>query len=158
MGKYIKILWCYLLYWWGNWRSKVKWLLWDLQQAYPKWWRKQRIWKDPEQNRNGMNHVKRKPTDMSTTINDVHYKLALTKSIDNDWTAKAFAICLYGGWTPCCYSCRPSAIPERVQGGGRHSVLQGIWWDRSLDSWMLLGTDFMISILAFPNISLDMKH
>jgi len=26
-------------------------------------------------------------------------------------------------------------------------VLQGIWWDRSLDSWMFLGTDFMISIL-----------
>ena len=24
--------------------------------------------------------------------------------------------------------------PEGVQGGVRHSVLQGIWWDRSLDS------------------------
>ena len=30
--------------------------------------------------------------------------------------------------------------PEGVQGGGRHSVLQGIRWDRSSDSWMLLGT------------------
>ena len=34
----------------------------------------------------------------------------------------------------------------------RHSVLQGIWWDRSLDSWMFLGTDFMISILTSPHI------
>ena len=34
----------------------------------------------------------------------------------------------------------------------RHSVLQGIWWDRSLDSLMFLGTDFMISILASPHI------
>ena len=41
--------------------------------------------------------------------------------------------------------------PEGVQGGVRHSVLQGIWWDRSLDSWMFLGTDFnMVSILASP--------
>ena len=42
--------------------------------------------------------------------------------------------------------------PEGVQGGERHSVLQGIWWDRSLDSWVFLGTDFMISILASPHI------
>ena len=34
----------------------------------------------------------------------------------------------------------------------RHSVPQGIWWDRSLDSWMFLGTDFMILILASPHI------
>ena len=40
-----------------------------------------------------------------------------------------------------------STTPVGVQGGVRHSVLQGIWWDRSLDSWMFLGTDFMISIL-----------
>ena len=78
----------------------------------------------------------------------VNYKLALTKSIANDWTTKLFAICLYRNWTPCCYSCWPSTPPERVQGGVRHSVLQGIWWDRSLDSWMFLGKDFMISILV----------
>ena len=84
-----------------------------------------------------------------TTVN---YKLALTKSTANDWTTKAFAICLYGDWTLSCYSCWPSTTPEGVQGGGRHSVLQGIWWDRSLDSWMFLGTDFMISILASPHI------
>ena len=42
--------------------------------------------------------------------------------------------------------------PLMEQGGVRHSVLQGIWWDRSLDSWMFLGTDFMISILASPHI------
>ena len=74
----------------------------------------------------------------------VNCKLALTKSIANDWTTKASAICLYGDWTPCCYSCWPSATPEGVQGGVRPSVLQGIWWDRSLDSWMFSGTDFMI--------------
>ena len=84
-----------------------------------------------------------------TTVN---YKLAFTKSNANDWTIKAFAICLYGDWTPICYSCWPSTTPEGVQGGVRHSVLQGIWWDRSLDSWMFLGTDFMISIFASPHI------
>ena len=83
---------------------------------------------------------------------NVNYKLALTKSIANDWTTKAFAICLYRDWTPCCYNCWTSTIPEGVQGGVRHSVLQGIWWDRSLDSWMFLGTEFMISILASPHI------
>ena len=34
----------------------------------------------------------------------------------------------------------------------KHSALQGIWWDRSLDSWMFLGTNFMISTLASPHI------
>ena len=42
--------------------------------------------------------------------------------------------------------------PPREFSGVRYSVLPGIWWDRSLDSWMFLGTDFMISILAFPHI------
>ena len=82
----------------------------------------------------------------------VNYKLALTNSIANDWTSKAFDICLNGDWTPCCYSCWPSTTPEGVQGDVRHSVLQGIGWDRSLDSWMFFGTDFMISILASPHI------
>ena len=82
----------------------------------------------------------------------VNYKLALTKGIANDWTTKEFAICLFGDWTPCCYSCWPSTIAEGVQGGVRHSVLQEIWWDMSLDSWMVLGTDFMIWILASPHI------
>ena len=39
----------------------------------------------------------------------------------------------------------------------RHSVLQGIWWDRSLDSWMVLGTYFIISILASPHILRSIK-
>ena len=60
---------------------------------------------------------------------------------------KAFHIYIYWDWTPCCYSWWPSITPEGVQSRVRHSVLQGIWWDRSLDSWMLLGTYFMISIL-----------
>ena len=82
----------------------------------------------------------------------VDYKLALTKGIAKEWTIKAFAICLYGDWTPCCYSCWSSTTLEGVHGGMRHSVLQGIWWDRSLDSWMFLGTDFMIS-LHLPGFS-----
>ena len=87
----------------------------------------------------------------------VNYKLAHTKSTANDWTTKAFAICIYRDWTPCCF-CWPSTIPEGVQGGVRHSVLQGIWWDRSLDSCMLLGTDFVTSILAFPHISVQFSN
>ena len=81
----------------------------------------------------------------------VNYKLALSKSIANNWT-KGFPTCPYGGWTPCCYSWWLSTTPEGVQGGVSHSVLQGIWWERSLYSWMFLGTDFMISILASPHI------
>ena len=34
-------------------------------------------------------------------------------------------------------------------------MLQGIWWDRALDSWMSIGTDFIISILASPLISVQ---
>ena len=82
----------------------------------------------------------------------VNYKLTLTKGTANDWTTKAFAICLCGRWTPCCCSWWPSTTPKEVQGGVKHSVVQGIWWDMSLDSWMLLGTDFMISILASPHM------
>ena len=52
-------------------------------------------------------------------------------STTKDWIAKAFAICLYGDWTPCCCSCWPSTPPEEIQGRVRHSVLQGIWWDSS---------------------------
>ena len=85
------------------------------------------------------------------SISVVNYKLALTKSITNDWTTKALAICLCGDWNPRCYSCGPSTPPEGVQ-GGVSSVLQRIWWDMSLDSWMFLGTDFLISILTSPHI------
>ena len=62
----------------------------------------------------------------------VNYKLAFTKSIANSWTTKAFAICLYRDWVPYYYNCWPSTTPEGVQG----SSVQGIWWDRSLDSWI----------------------
>ena len=58
-----------------------------------------------------------------STVVVVNYKLTLTKSIANDWTTKAFAICLYGDWTPCCHGCWPSTTPEGLQGGVRHSVL-----------------------------------
>ena len=36
----------------------------------------------------------------------INYKLALTKSIANDWTTKASR-----DWTPCCSSCWPSTTP-----------------------------------------------
>ena len=91
----------------------------------------------------------------SLILSGVSYKLALTKSIASDWTAKAFVICFYV--EPCCYSCWPSTTPEGVQGEVRHSVLQGIWWDRSLDSWMFLGTDFIISILASSHMEKNTK-
>ena len=70
----------------------------------------------------------------------VNYKLALTKSIANDWRTEAFATCLYGDWIPCCYSYWPSTIPEEVQAGVRHSVLQGTWWYRSLNSWIFFSS------------------
>ena len=43
-------------------------------------------------------HVLLKPSlkDFEHNLTIVNYKLALTKSIANDWTTKAFAICLYG--------------------------------------------------------------
>ena len=100
---------------------------------------------------------KKKKLKNSISLTRVNYKLALTKSTANDWTTKAFANCLYRDWTPCCYGYWPTTTPEGVQGGLRHSVLQGIWWDRSLDSWMFLGTDFMISILASPHIQRNTK-
>ena len=80
----------------------------------------------------------------------VNYKLALTKSIANDWITKAFAICLYGNWAPCCYSCWLSQpLREfRVGWGTLCSRESG----GSLDSWMFLGTDYIISILASPHM------
>ena len=78
------------------------------------------------------------------------HKLALTKSMASNWTTKAFAICLYRDWTPAIAVNLHQPFREfRVEWD---TVLQGIWWDRSLDSWMFLGTDFMISILASPHI------
>ena len=50
--------------------------------------------------------------------------------------------------------------PQGVRGRVRCSVLQGIWWDRSLESWMFLETDFVISILASPHFyrSIESLH
>ena len=52
-------------------------------------------------------------------------------------------------WTPCCYGCGPSTTPEGVQGGVRHSVLQGIWWDRSLDVFRNRFYDFNPCISSY---------
>ena len=41
--------------------------------------------------------------------------------------------------------------PEGVQGGVRHSA-PGNLVGQVLNSWMFLGTDFMISVLASPHI------
>ena len=35
---------------------------------------------------------------------------------------------------PCAIAAVDLQHPKGVQGGVRHSVLQGIWWNRSLDS------------------------
>ena len=78
------------------------------------------------------------------------YKLALAKSIASHWTTGAFAICLCRDWTLCSCGYWPSTPPEGVQGGERHSVLQGIWWDRSSDSWMFCS--FSSVAQSFPNL------
>ena len=80
-------------------------------------------------------------------IPTVNYKLALTKSIANNWTTQALAVRLHGDRAPCCYSwdLQQSLREFRVEGGTPCSR-------ESLDSWMFLGTDFMISILASPPI------
>ena len=75
--------------------------------------------------------------------NPVNYKLALAKGICH---------LLLWRLNPVLLQPLNSNAPEGVQGGVRHSVFQGIWWDKSLGSWMFLGTDFMISILASPHI------
>ena len=83
----------------------------------------------------------------SLSLRTVNYKLTLAKSIASDWTTKAFALCLCKDWTLCCCCCCPSTPTERVQGGVRHSVFQGIWPDKSLDSWVFSGPDFRIPSL-----------
>ena len=86
----------------------------------------------------------REKTWYSIALGAVNYKLALTNFIADHWTT-AFAICLCGDWTLCCCSCWPST-PEGVQGGVRHSVLQEIWWDRSLDQFS--SVQFSRSVLS----------
>ena len=71
-------------------------------------------------------------SDESQFLSRLIMTFSLNKSIANDWITKAFAICFYRDWTPSCYSCWLSTTPQGVQGEVRHSVLQGIWWDRSL--------------------------
>ena len=71
---------------------------------------------------------------------DVVYQLHIgtcQEHLARDWTTartRALAICLFGDWAPCCCSCRPSTSPEGNSGWRvRHSVLQGNWWNKSLD-------------------------
>ena len=54
----------------------------------------------------------------------------LPRAFASNWATatRAFATC------PCYCSCWPSTLPEGVSGWRvRHSVLQGNWWNRSLD-------------------------
>ena len=95
------------------------------------------------------------------TSHDFHISITnWHKSIANSWTTKAFAICPYGGWTPCCYSFWPwpPTTPERVQGGVRHSVLQGIWWDRYLDNWMILWSQCLHLFISREALSIKSLH
>ena len=56
----------------------------------------------------------------------------LARAFANHWpTTRAFTIYLCGDRALCCCSCWPSTPSEGVQGGVRHSVSQGIWWNRS---------------------------
>jgi len=48
--------------------------------------------------------------------------------------AKDKGICLLPLWRLCAAQLFTFNTPEGVQGGVRLSVLQGIWWDRSLVS------------------------
>ena len=62
------------------------------------------------------------------------------------WTAtRVIAICLCRDWTMCCCGCWPSTLPEgNLRWRMRHCVLQGDWWNRSVDSEIFSETDFMI--------------
>ena len=51
-------------------------------------------------------------------------------------TTRALAICLCGDWSLSCCSCWLPTCPWGGQGGGRHSGLQGAWWNRSLDRYL----------------------
>ena len=72
------------------------------------------------------------PNNQDAYVVFANYKLALAKSIASHCTTSTFAICLCEFKLPRC-SCWPSALQEGVQDAVRHSVRQGIWWDRSLD-------------------------
>ena len=95
-----------------------------------------------------------------------NYKLALTKSTANNWTAMAFATCLYRDWTPCCYSCWPSPTPGGVQGGVRPSVLRksggiGLWvseWVQSLSRVQLFATPWTVAYQASPSMGFSRQE
>ena len=131
------------------WASPVEvWVSGSLLQGKGLWVQQTWVWHKPSWRRSPLTH--QRGTRTYTGLGDRHlegtnrmlwapgprrkqqwpfnYKLAVTKSIASDWTAKAFAVSFYGDWAPRCSSCWPSTISEGVQGGGRHSVLQGIWW------------------------------
>ena len=71
-----------------------------------------------------------------------------------DWCLlMAVAACLCRDWILCCCSCWPATCLEGSSGWRvRHSVLQGNWWSKPLDSQIFSETDFMIQIHASPHI------
>ena len=56
----------------------------------------------------------------------------------------------------CCYSCWLSILPENSSGwrsGKRHPILwEEKWPNRSSDSWIISGVDFMSPVLVLPCI------
>ena len=84
----------------------------------------------------------------------VNYKLALTKSIANDWTTKAFAICLDRDWTPCCYKLSTFNNPWGSSRWRESLCAPGNLVGWSLDSWMFLA-QILSSQSLHPLISRD---
>ena len=69
---------------------------------------------------------------MSTT--NWHLPRAFARDLTTT-TTKLFVIFLCGEWTLCYCSCWLQHLLWRVQGEVRHSVLQGMWWNRSSDRY-----------------------
>ena len=86
-----------------------------------------------------------------TTEGHVNYKLAFTNSFANDKLQRHLpsASMEIQPHAAIAVDLQQPLREFRVDWG---TLFQGIWWDRSLDSWIFLGTDFMILILASPCI------
>ena len=65
-----------------------------------------------------------------------HKESDTTEWLNSDSNTRAFAICLWRGGILCCCSCWPLTLPAGNSGCRvRHSVLQGNWWNKSLDRY-----------------------
>ena len=75
-------------------------------------------------------------------------EMGLAKSTASNWATRAIVTCLCAdGTNPVLLQLPTCNTRWGTSGWMRHSVLQGIWWSRSLlDSWIFSGTDFRIPI------------